>query len=183
MLSNVANVLKWIVFGLLLILAAIVVFWFVLRHLASASDWARRLLEALTAFWRSLFGGAAPVDENVVETIVVQHRPRPFADFRNPFADGSAAGQSPDELVCYSFTALEAWASERNLSRRIDETPLEFADRLSELVPALGANAQQLAILYARLAYARRRLPDACRSQVEQFWLRLEAMQEQPLST
>src|SRR5205823_5182675 len=126
-------------------------------------DWARRLLEALAAFWRSLFGGSAPVDEDVVEAVVVQHRPRPFADFRNPFADGSAAGQSPEELVCYSFTALEAWACERDLSRRIDETPLEFSARLGELVPTLDADAQRLTALYAQLAYARRRLPDASR--------------------
>src|SRR5207237_6694670 len=144
----------------LLIAAVAFVCWFGLKPLSSAHQWARDLLNALAAFWQSLFGGGRrteavePEDEVPVEVVP---RPRPFADFRNPFADGSAAGQSPEELVCYSFTALEAWACERDLSRRIDETPLEFADRLSERVPALGANAQQLALLYARLAYARRR--------------------------
>ena len=75
--------------------------------------------------------------EEIEEAVVVQERPRPFADFRNPFADGSAAGRSPDDLVRYSFAALEAWAFEHDLPRRPDETPLEFADRVGADVPAM----------------------------------------------
>jgi hypothetical protein len=181
-IGAIANVAKWIIVAVLAILAAGVVLWLVLRHFADAFDWARRLLDALSAFWRSLFGSSAPVSkEAAAEVEVVQKRPRPFADFRNPFADGSAAGRSPEELVRYSFAALEAWAFEQDRPRRADETPLEFAARLAAEVPALAADAGRLTALYAQMAYARRRLLDACRAQVEQFWHCLEAAHEQPL--
>ena len=153
--TALANILKWITLSILAIVLALFVLWFVARHLAGASDWARRLFEALSAFWRSLFGGSAPESEEIEEAVVVQERPRPFADFRNPFADGSAAGRSPDDLVRYSFSALEAWAFERDLPRRPDETPLEFGDRLRTEVPALDEDATRLVTLYVRLAYAR----------------------------
>jgi hypothetical protein len=182
-LSAVSDVLKWIVVAILAVLAVGVVLWLVLKHFASVSDWARRLLEVLAALWRSLFGGATPVEEDIEEAVVVQERPRPFAAFPNPFADGSAAGRSPEDLVRYSFTALEAWAFEHDRPRRIDETPLEYATRLGGEVPALEADVQGLAALYARLAYARRRLPESCRGQVEQFWRVLERVLEAPLST
>jgi hypothetical protein len=169
-----ANILKWIALIILAIVLILGVLWFVARHLAGASDWARKLFEALNAFWRSLFGGPAPETEDVVESVVVQERPRPFTDFRNPFADGAAAGWSSDELVRYSFVALEAWAFERDLPRRPDETPLEFADRIATEVPALALDSQRLIGLYAGLAYARRRLPEASREQVRAFWQTLE---------
>jgi hypothetical protein len=172
--AALANILKWIALVILAIIVALIVLWFVARHLAEASAWARKLFEALSAFWRSLFGGSAPETEAVEETVVVQKRPRPFAAFHNPFADGSAAGKSPDALVRYSFAALEAWAFERDLPRRPDETPLEFAERVGAEVEALAADAGQLTALYARLAYAGRRLPEASRAPVEAFWRALE---------
>ncbi len=173
--TTLANILKWIVLAILAIIVALVVLWFAARHLSEVSDWARRLFEALSAFWRSLFGGSAPVTADIEEAVVVQERPRAFAAFRNPFADGSAAGRSPDALVRYSFAALEAWAFQRDLPRRPDETPLEFAERVGAGVAALAADARQLTGLYARLAYAGRRLPEASRATVEAFWRALES--------
>jgi hypothetical protein len=172
--AAIANALKWIALIVLAIVVALVVLWFTARHMASVSDWARKLFEAMSAFWRSLFGGSAPEVGDIEEAVVVQERPKPFADFRNPFADGSAAGRSPDALVRYSFAALEAWAFERDLPRRTDETPLEFADRVGVEVPAIADDSQRLTGLYARLAYAGRRLPEASREPVEAFWRALE---------
>ena len=97
----------------------------------------------------------------------------------NPFADGSATHQSPEALVRYSFAALEAWAAEKATPRRQDETPIEFAERLSAERPAFEDDARQFALLYARLAYARRRLTDASKPQVERFWDALERAGEE----
>jgi hypothetical protein len=172
--SAIANVLKWITFAILAIVAALFVLWFVARQMSGASRWARQLFDALSAFWRSLFGGAVPEMEDIEESVVVQERPRPFADFSDPFADGSAGRRSPDDLVRYSFAALEAWAFERDSPRRTDETPLEFGERLGTEVPTLAEDATRLVALYAALAYARRRVPETGRAQVKTFWRRLE---------
>jgi hypothetical protein len=78
-------------------------------------------------------------------------------------------------LVRYSFEALQAWAHERDLGRRPDETPLEFVARLGDEVPALEADAVRLANLYVWALYARGPLPASCRAAVQQFWQALEA--------
>jgi hypothetical protein len=173
-LSAVANVLKWIALTILAIVFALAVLWFVARNFAGVSGWARKLFDSLSALWRSLFGGSAPVEEAVEDAVVVQERPRPYAEFPNPFADGTAAGRSSGDLVRYSFAALEAWAFEQELPRRPDETPLEFADRVGAAAPDLDEPARRLTGLYAGLAYGRRRLPESARGHVEAFWRKLE---------
>jgi Domain of unknown function (DUF4129) len=182
-LGPLGRILKWIVFG---VVALIVVFYLArsgLRFLANFTDWARRLLDSLRAWWQSLFGGNSD-DYREEESQDAEYRPppRPFADFRNPFLDGNAERLTPNELVRYSFDALQAWAWERDLARRQQETPLEFAARLVDEVPALEAPAQRMASLYARVAYARSRLGPGTLDVLRSFWDRLEAVEERPLS-
>jgi hypothetical protein len=86
------------------------------------------------------------------------------------------------ELVRYTFAAAQAWARERDLGRQIGETPLEFAGRVGREVPALEADLQRLAVLYARAVYSRGALPGNSGEQLRQFWQRLETVVEQPLS-
>jgi hypothetical protein len=181
-LNRVLTVLKWIVFAVLALIVVIVILRQGLSFLANFTTWARNLLNALHALWARLFGGGVtqPKEEpSIVEPELVL---RPFAAFHNPFRDGSAAKRSPRELVRYSFAALQAWAFERGLARADDETPLEFANRLGEELPALDEDVRKLAILYARVVYARGSLPAGSPAIVEQFWNQLEAMVEQPMS-
>jgi hypothetical protein len=46
----------------------------------------------------------------------------------------------------------------------------------------LAADSRQVAILYARVAYDRGRLPVSCLPSLRQFWQRLEAVSLAPLS-
>lgn len=179
------RVLKWLVFAALAVAAIVFLMRGGLRYLANFFDWAKRLLEALRSFWENLFGRrrAAEGPAGDGEAPVERRRPlRPFRSYRNPFTDGGAESMTPAELVRYSFEALEAWAQERQLGRRDDETPLEFAERIGDEAPALAAEARRLATLYARVLYARGTLPAAWRAALEQFWERIEAVAEQPLS-
>jgi hypothetical protein len=59
---------------------------------------------------------------------------------------------------------------------------LEFAARVGNDVPALDADARQLALLYARAVYAHGRLPQDSVESVRQFWDKLQVVTEQPLS-
>ncbi|HZT79799.1 MAG TPA: DUF4129 domain-containing protein [Gemmataceae bacterium] len=185
-LSGIGPILKWIVFGLL---AAAVVFFLLrsgLRWLANFTDWAKNLLAALRAFWERLFGGGRRREAVGAEADEVnepgQPPRRPFSSYVNPFLDGRAEGMSPDEVVRYTFAALEAWAWEQGTGQHAHETPLEFAERLGREVPGLEAEARRLASLYARAAYARGSLSANCLPSVRQFWERLAAVAEQPLS-
>lgn len=77
-----------------------------------------------------------------------------FAQFSNPFEDGSARSRSTETLIRYTFSAMEAWASDREAARSVDETPLEFAGRIQNQFPDLDPQALRLAVLIARLEYA-----------------------------
>jgi hypothetical protein len=180
--SKVGPVLKWVVFA---ILGLAVVFFLLrsgLQFLANFSDWAKRLLDSLRTFWAGLFGGwgraKAEDGEGEEEERVIPERP--FASFRNPFTYGGE--MTVPELIRYTFAAVQAWARERDLGRQPGETPLEFAARVGQEVPALEADLLRLAALYARAVYARGGLPGNSAEVLRQFWERLEAVAEQPLS-
>jgi len=181
--GRIAPVLKWIVFALL----GLAVLFFALRSglqfLANFTDWARRLLDALRNFWANLFGGGRRTteEEEQPEREEQKLREQPFASFDNPFA-GGPIGMAMPELIRYTFAAAQAWARERDLGRQPGETPLEFAARIGAEVPALEADLDCLAILYARAVYARGGLPGDSAAVLRQFWQRLEAVAEQPLS-
>jgi hypothetical protein len=175
--------LKWIV-G---IVVALVVLFMVLRSglgwLANFTTWARRLLDALRAFWQGLWGRGGSAGKQVAETEAERPAPpRPFASFHDPFATGEAEGMSPEALVRYSFEALEAWATERKVARQAGETPLEFAERLGGEYPAVEADVRRLTNLVAGLAYAREGIDPECRDDLRQFWQTIVDAVERPMS-
>jgi uncharacterized protein DUF4129 len=171
-LSGLATLLKWVVFALVALVVAFYVLRAVLKFLANFTNWARNLLAALQGLFSGWGRGTAPA---AAEVPAERRRPPPFASYVNPFAGGGRSSHSPEELVRYSFEALEAWAWEHGLARQADDTPLEFAERIGEDVPALEADARRLAALYARAAYARGRLPASCIDLIRQFWQQLGA--------
>jgi hypothetical protein len=155
-----------------------------LKFLANFTGWATGLLASLDAWWQALFGPRRPragPEEEVEESAAAARNGRPFSAYHNPFESG-AGRRPPEELVRYSFEALEALARERGLGRHPDETPQEFAARLGGELPALDADARHLAGLYARAAYAPGRLPRSAVEAVKQFWKRLAAAADAPLS-
>jgi hypothetical protein len=181
--GQIGRILKWVVliaFGLLvgfLLLRALLTF------LANFTGWARNLLDALQAFWQALWRKGKERDDSGAGGGQEEAAPAvPFRSFPDPFATGRARGMAVGELVRYTFEALQAWARERNLARYPGETPLEFAARVGEEVPALEEGVRRLAGYYTGLAYARRALADDCREPLRQFWATLVDVAERPLS-
>jgi hypothetical protein len=170
------SLLKWIVFGVLILVTLFFVLNGGLRYLANFCDWARRLLEALQRFWDSLFGtprrGGTRHDEATEDPQVTD---APFSVFVNPFHNGRADRMAPAEVVRYSFEALEAWARKQDHGRGTDETPIEFTNRLAEDVGALDEETRRLGALYASVLYAKGNLASDWRDTLEQFWERLAA--------
>jgi hypothetical protein len=183
-LAALMPILKWIVYIAFFALVAFVILRAVLQFLANFTTWARDLLKAWRAWWQALFGwmGRGRAEGDEAGDAVPATPPRPFSSYANPFRDGSAARLRPEKLVRYTFAAFQAWAYEQHLGRRPDETPLEFAARVGMEVPGMETDAGRLATLFARALYARGPLPADTRAAVEQFWERLEAVVEQPLS-
>ena len=93
-----------------------------------------------------------------------------FSAFADPFVTGQARGQSPKELVRYTFAALEAWARERQLPRGVEQTPHEFAQQLGQYFPALARDTAFLAELYARFAFSPEMLSRPNLEPLRQLW-------------
>jgi hypothetical protein len=166
-------VLKWLLYAAL-IAAAAYWLWRSRHELAAAL---RRLLEAWRDFWSWLFGGkrkekAAAAEGQQQAALAPAQR---FADFVDPFAVGTADRYRPDDLVRYSFEALEAWARENGLTREPDQTPYEFSRRVGAQVESLAGDLRTLADLYYTAAYARGRLSAAGVRPLAKFWASLRA--------
>jgi hypothetical protein len=147
-----ASLLKWVFY---IAVALVGVYW-LWRCRADVFATLRGLLQGWREFWQNLFAGrrqrtgeAATARDGPKQAL-----PRPFAAFADPFATGTASRYSPDELVSYSFAALEAWAREHGCPRRPQQTPHEFARDLGVRAASLAGEARNLADLYCRLAYA-----------------------------
>ena len=130
----------------------------------------RGFLQAIREFWENLFGGrrAEAVGEQPEEAD--EAPARRFADFPDPFASGMARHATAEELVVYTFEALEAWAREHGCQRGEDQTPHEFAWRLASCAEHVGREAQTLADLYSTAAYAKQPLAPGSAQRLKRLW-------------
>lgn len=166
---ELADWVRWLIYGLM---AAAAIYGF-LRYRQQVLSFMRQLWQELLAMLNDWFG-VKRTAADVAEAESEPAPPRPFAAFRNPFASGAAARTSPDQLVRYTYEALEAWAFEQGLARRAEETPLEFAQSLGTRFPDLAADTREVAQLFARITYARASLSRDCLPLLERFWRRLQ---------
>jgi hypothetical protein len=155
--------------------AVLVVVGYVLWQNASrvASAW-RDFLDQLRQFFSRLWGHR-PESPDPSDHLLAQDMPprRPFSDFADPFASGLAARCSANELIRYTFEALEAWARENGCPRAPDQTPHEFAQRVATCQRSLGTDAHHLASLYARAAYAEAGPPASATEPLKRLWRQL----------
>lgn len=75
--------------------------------------------------------------------------PKPFASFKNPIEQGI----DPARAIVVTYQAAEAWWRERGHPRRRDETPIEYAKRISSQPLGDHTAMQHLTDAYNRLLY------------------------------
>ncbi len=171
--SWLATAFKWMLWAILLGAAG---YW-LWRNRARLLEAIRGLLEAWRGLWQRLFGGKAQPGEPSVREEAVQPPPRSFADFPNPFLTGQADRLTPEELVRYTFEALEAWARDRGYARQPDQTPHEFAVQVGTRATALNEDARRLADLYCRVAYASGTVLPKSTAPLRRLWRTLDELQ------
>jgi hypothetical protein len=140
------------------------------------------LLDALRELIASLFGGfwAQKPKKRVKEAEAKSSEPvlppRPFASFADPFASGLAQNFSPNDLIIYSFEALEAWAFEHSLARSPHETPTEFVHRLGQARADLRQDTTRLAGYFVTIVYGQKGFKEEVLPPLRQFWRALQGL-------
>jgi hypothetical protein len=167
-LAPLAELLKWLVFAVLIVVVLYLLIRQGLGILAHTSEWAKAWL----AWWRGLIdwrGQGLDTDPTSSEALA----DAPFDAFRDPFANGSAARWTPRQLVRYSFAALEAWGRDHGHDRQPAETAEEYIGRLCQAYPALASAYQTLLRLYSQIEYSGQEPPQETPAQLRDFWQRL----------
>jgi len=128
--------------------------------------------------WLSgIFSGTAPEqlakDEKPPELPGPVHPP--FSSFRNPFASNSQ--MSVQELINYSFSALESLGQELGIERKEHQTPNEFSQTMAQHITPLGQATLRLGNHYSLAAYAPALLNPSCVQDLQTFWQQLSIVE------
>jgi hypothetical protein len=159
LMDSLAGILKWIFYGAVIVITL----WWSWRHRADLLNW----LKSLLGGWQSLFGRRKPQNET---TIASSPPPKSFLEFSDPFASGIASQMKINELVRYSFEALEAWARDNGCPRGVDQTPLEFARQVGGQAEHLAKPVRTLAEMYSIVAYSSGELTSSAEQHLRSFW-------------
>ncbi len=140
LLPSLSGIFKALIYLILLaILAA-----FLWMHRAAIADFWRQLMA-----WLSGAGPAPTAASAQSQLEPVLTPPRPFASFSNPLQSGA----DPRRAVVETFQAAEAWYREQGQSRRMDETPHEYALRLRGIEAEDRQALLRLTDAYNRIVY------------------------------
>ena len=165
--ENMGTLFKWLVYAAM----AAGVIYMAIKNWPAVSPFFRNLwAELLAMFGRKPAASVAEGEEASDEPVAL---PRPFSAFSDPFRSGKAAQSSPGELVRYTFEALQAWAFENKCGRTPDQTPMEFGQRLQSRRLKLSAEAHEVSLLYAQVAYGGHRPDDASVAKLRKLWRKL----------
>jgi hypothetical protein len=170
--SVLTALFKWILY---IVLAAVVVYA-VWKNRAELLAALREWRQTLADLWQRLFGGKRREAEATAAEEAAKGKPLPrFADFTDPFAAGTAGRYRPEELVRYTFEALEAWARDTGIPRPPEQTPHEFARSLGSIAAPLADDTRFLADLYCQVAYAPGTLQTAMVARLPRLWQGMRA--------
>ena len=144
----------------------------------------KKFLAELRSFWNWLRGLRERPETESAEAGAQVAPPvyRSFASFSNPFNRSSRHKWTVEQMVLYSFEALEAWARESGYGRQEHETPSEFTRSLGKHSKELAPSMRRIGKLYSRAAYAPGKLPDSCLDDVRSFWQLLPAPRSHTLA-
>lgn len=171
MFSALGSLLKLLIYAVVLALILYVA-W---RYRAEIAEAWQKFLAELRDFWNKLFGREPRPDVEPAAAETPVDRGKPFSSFRNPFTDPAWRGKGVEEVIRYSFLAVEAWGREQGVTRMPDETPGEYAKNLEVRFAEVGQFARQLANFYSRIAYGDGKAPSGSEQVVRQLWQRMTA--------
>ncbi len=172
--DRAAGFYRW--FRILFILAAaILIGWWVIRQRDLILQIVRSFLAALAQFFSDLFQLGSRMKRPLAKRDERPPKPRPFAAYLSPFLTGKDKSWTAEELIRYSYEALQAWAVERGIQPQPQQTSREFCRLLGESFPDAAAELNRLSFLYGHAAYGTA-VPVGCDLEpVRKLWRYLSA--------
>jgi hypothetical protein len=165
--GNIYNFLRtafWIV-------AVLVIGGWIIRRRHLLLEMARSTIAALAQFFSKLFDltpSGKPAKK--AEPAPVRAKFSAFAEYRNPFFAAKDYAWPPEQIIIYSYEAVQVWAKEQGIAARPEETAREFCGRLGEHRPELNSQLQALDRLYAHAAYGTKLPPNSDLEPIRELW-------------
>ena len=100
---------------------------------------------------------------------------QPFKRFKNPFLTGGDRIWSPEQLIIYSYEALQSWAVDQVENKGSPQTPRELCEQLGEELPEAKAELDHLAYLYVHVVYGASLPPSYDPEKLRRVWAYLAA--------
>jgi hypothetical protein len=136
-----------------LLALALLAGWWLYRKRDLIFQIARSVIAAVTHFFKDLFQFGPASEKPVMPAEIRRPNRRPFAAYRNPFLLGKNTSWTHEQLVLYSFEALQAWAEEQGIKPRPEQTAREFCGDVGGKFPEIIPELDQLSRLYGHAAY------------------------------
>jgi hypothetical protein len=135
-------------------IVGLAVAWWLIRKRDLFLQMARGFWAAVLKFFRDLFG-IFTFQKRRTETgaNIPKSNSSPFASYHNPFLTGGADSWTHEKIVLYSFEALQAWAEEKGIQPRPEQTAGEFCEEVGKHFPEIYSELYGLSFLYAYAAY------------------------------
>lgn len=149
--SSASSIYPWVKI-LFWFVAAAGLIWLLLRYrvVILAALW--RAWVALRNFVAELLGFFRPAAQTPQPASRAAGVP-PFKMFKNPFLTGGDRLWPQEELIIYSYDALQSWVMEQDARNGSPQTPREFCRQLGEEMPEAANALGHLALVYGHVAY------------------------------
>jgi hypothetical protein len=136
-----------------LLVVAVVVVWWLYRNRELLLQMARAFWAAIAKFFADLSGLITFRKREDQPAKIPKAKPLSFQSYHNPFLTGGEDSWTHEKLVLYSFEALQAWAEERGIQSRPEQTAREFCEEVGSCFPEINSELYGLSFLYGHAAY------------------------------
>lgn len=162
--------------GLLLLAAALALGVWLVRRRHLLVQIIRSFMAALLDFFQNLFKLRTALKRSSSPAAKTSRPKRPtFAAYENPFVTGGDPSWPPEQLILYTFEAVQVWAEEQGLKVCPEQTAREFCVELSGQFPEAAPQLEHLSFLYGHAAYATGLPANTDLEPLRQLWLYLTA--------
>jgi hypothetical protein len=172
--AHLYQLLKW----LLWLGGAALIAWWIFRRREMLLQMWREFWAALAQFFRNLFGFRLTLPGTRRQRYLA--KPKLFAEYQNPFLSGQETTLTPQQLILYSYEALQCWAVEQEITGSPEQTAREFCRQLSGSFSEIAPELNHLAFVHGHASYGTS-IPNRYRPELpKQLWDYMSAARLQP---